>query len=176
MVVRAARAERFGVDMYSPFVWADDTFLPDIYPEYADRWREMIAAIREVYSGKVALAMMFFRPDLLTFIDDLDAVIVNFDGTAFPERLKDPEDPSVTEIIAAAAGEIGNARKYFSESGVPVYFQISSTSSNGQVGTEDLALRATFKADFHRSRSSTARPCSRSPRTSSGSRESGFPR
>ena len=148
MVERAARAERFGIDMFSPYVWADDTFLPDIYPEYADRWREMIAAIREVYSGKVALAMMFFRPDLLTFIDELDAVIVNFDGTAFPGQLKDPEDPSVAEIVAAAEDEFGWLREYFSESGVAIYFQISSASSNGQVVSEDLALRATFKVDF----------------------------
>lgn len=83
VVERAARAERFGIDMYSPFVWADDSFLPDVYPEFPERWREMIAAIREVYSGDIALTMQFFRPDLVSFIDDLDAVIVNFDGTVF---------------------------------------------------------------------------------------------
>lgn len=147
-VERAARAERFGVDMFSPYIWADDTFLLDIYPEYADRWREMIAAIREVYSGEIALAMQFFRPDLLTFVDDLDAVIVNFDGTAFPDQLENPLHPSVTGIAAVAEKAVGNVRKYLSGSGTPVYFQIASMSSDGQVGSEDLALRATFDVDY----------------------------
>lgn len=148
VVERAARAERFGVDMFSPFVWADDTFLPDIYPEYADRWREMIAAIRFVYSGQLALTMAFFRPDLLTFLDELDAVIIGMDATYFPMHMQDPSNPTIPEIHEAAERAVDAARERFAGSGVPVYWQIGAMSADGQLGTEDPDELATFTADF----------------------------
>lgn len=147
-VERAARAEAFGVDMFSPFVWASDTFRPEIYPEYADRWLELIEAVRSVYTGQIALSVSFFRPDLLTFLDDLDAVIIGMDATYFPMQLEDPNEPTIVEIHGAVEEAIGRQREYFSDSETEFYYLLGAGSADGQRTSEEVDELATFIPDF----------------------------
>ena len=147
-VERAARAEKFGVDMFSPFVWASDTFKPEIYPEYAERWLDLIDAIRGVYTGQVALSVSFFRPDLLTFVDSVDAVITGISSTYFPKQLGMPNDPSITEVIESAEWMMTNARDQFAGSDADFYYLLGAHSADGQTTSEDVNELATFVPDF----------------------------
>jgi hypothetical protein len=149
-VARAARAEAFGVDMFVPFVWADDTFKPQVYPDYDRRWREMIAAIREVYSGEVGVAVLSIGVADLTFADAVDAVFVAIDGSgiAYREVVADRDNPTMEQIREIADEKVAIARERLADSGVPVYFMLSATSSSGQRGSEDVNELATFVPDF----------------------------
>ena len=142
VVQRAARAEANGVEMFVPFLMADGTFRPDVYPDYDKRWREILAAIREVYSG--TLAMSFVNADeRLTFIDAFDVALI----TVFPamytstDTIADKRNPTLEELI-----EVNEAFLSFPQpliqAGMPIYYILTVNSSDGQ--TE----KATFVPDF----------------------------
>ena len=148
LLPRAARAETNGVEMFVPYPFAEDTFRPDVYPQYGDRWREVLAAVREVYSGTVA--MSFVNADeRLNFIDAFDvALITVFDGMYIStEIIEDVQNPTMEELIESN-------RFFFSfpqgliEAGTPIYYILTVNSSDGQRRSEDVEERASFEVDF----------------------------
>jgi hypothetical protein len=149
-VERAARAEAFGIDMFAPFVWASDTFQPEVYPEYEQRWRGMIAAMREVYSGEIALWVLLFAVEGLTFADAVDAVVISMDsgGIIDKEDILDRNQPTMEQIIKVAKDKIEPARRTLADSGIPIYYTFGATSADGQRSTEDVEELAAFVPDF----------------------------
>ncbi len=148
LVPRAARAETHEVDMFVPYLLADDTIRPDVYPQYGERWREIITAIREVYSGTVAMSFVNVN-ESLNFIDAFDAALITvFDGMFIStDIIKDNRNPTMAELIE-------NNRFFFSfpqgliDAGMPMYYVLTVNSSDGQARSEEIEERATFQADF----------------------------
>ena len=149
LIPRAARAEKNGVDMFVPLQFAEDTFRPEVYSQYGDRWREILAAIRDFYSG--TLAMSFVNADeRLTFIDAFDvALITVFDGMYITtDIIEDVQNPTMEELIE-------DNRFFFSfprgliEAGAPIYYVLTVNSSDGQSRSEDVDERVTFEVDFN---------------------------
>ncbi len=149
-VERAARAEAFGVDMFAPFVWASDTFHPDVYPDYDRRWREMVAAIREVFSGEVGMVLSPYGLEHMSFTDAVDVVLVSLDagGLKHPAFVADESNPKMAEIETALEQKMAVARNVLAESGVPVYFMLHANSSDRQVASEDPEVLKTILPDF----------------------------
>lgn len=149
-VERAARAEKYGVDMFSPFVWANDLLRPEKYPDYERRWLEMIAAIREVFSGQIAIWSIGSVDQNLTFLDELDAVILSLDSNGlFGEGFIDVRNnPQLDQVISSVKNRLDQSRPTLADSGVPIIYSPIATSSDGQLGSEDPEELATFVPDF----------------------------
>lgn len=149
-VERAARAEKYGVDMFSPFVWANDLLRPEKYPDYERRWLEMITEIREVFSGEIAIWSIGNVDQNLTFLDQLDAVIISLasGGLLGQGIIEDARNPQLDQVISSVKGRLDQSRPTLENSGVPVYFSPIATSSDGQLGSEDPEELATFVPDF----------------------------
>jgi hypothetical protein len=148
VVRRAARAEANDVDMFVPYLMADGTFKPEVYPQYGERWREILAAIREVYSG--TLGMSFVNADeRLTFIDAFDAALI----TVFPGlyttsgMIADVTNPTMEELTAITKGIFIQVPGLV-EAGIPVYYVLVVNSSDGQVGSENIEEKSRFSPDF----------------------------
>ena len=149
IVPRAARAEEHGVDMFVPLQFSEITFRPDVYPQYGDRWRELLTAIRGVYSG--TLAMSFVNADeRLNFIDAFDAALITvFDGMYISTGIiEDVQNPTMEELIE-------DNQFFFSfpqgliESETPIYYVLTVNSSDGQTRSEDIGEREGFQVDFN---------------------------
>lgn len=147
-MARAERAEENGVEMFVPYLMADGTFRPEVYPEYGERWRDILAAIREVYSG--VIGMSFVNADeRLTFIDAFDVALI----TIFPGlytttgRIADVQDPSMEEITFLTENIFDQVPSLV-EAGTPVYYILVINSSDGQVGSEVIAEKSQFGVDF----------------------------
>ncbi len=149
-IERAARAEQFGVDMFSPFVWANDLLQPEKYPDYESRWDEMLRGIREVFSGDIAIWSIGSIGPSLTFADDLDAVILSLDsgGLFGQDHITDRLKPELDQVVRSVKERIDQSRPTLAKSGVPVYYSPIATSSDGQRGSEDPEELATFVPDF----------------------------
>ena len=148
VVERAARAEANGVEMFVPLLMADSTFWPDVYPDYDERWREILSAIREVYSG--TLAMSFVNADeRLTFIDAFDVGLV----TVFPamytsmDIMEDKQNPTLEQLEEINRFFLSFPQPLI-QAGMPIYYILVVNSSDGQTGSEDVDERVGFQADF----------------------------
>ena len=148
VVQRAARAEAVGVEMFVPYLMADGTFRPEAYPDYDKRWREILTAIREVYSG--TLAMSFVNADeRLTFIDAFDVAFV----TVFPamytsmDTIADKQSPTLDEAIQVNEFFLSFPQPLI-QADKPIYYILTINSSDGQTGSEDIEEKSTFVGDF----------------------------
>lgn len=149
VVPRAARAEANGVSMFAPFVWIDFT-LPDVYPAYDRRWREIIGRIREVYSGDVAGWALTAVDDRLTFLDTLDAMILTVNGGYYPhaeDGLTEVKNPTIEEAVAITE-RIFDRSQPLLDGVLNVYYAFGFVSADGQRTSEDIGERATFQVDF----------------------------
>ena len=147
-VGRAARAEANGVEMFVPYLFADGTFRPEVYPEYEERWREILGAIREVYSG--TLAMSFVNADeRLTFIDAFDVALI----TVFPamytsmDIMEDKQNPTLEQLVEINRFFLSFPHR-LAEAGMPIYYILVINSSDGQEGSEVIEEIAGFAPDF----------------------------
>jgi hypothetical protein len=129
---RADWAQRYGVDALEIFQFADVfAFQPAVYPQYGERWREIIAAVRARYSGLVVLNVI--HPDQLNFADALDALSI----TVFPGlytssgRIQDVRNPTPAELRAITESFF-DAHESVVGNKVPVHYWFNATSSDGQ--------------------------------------------
>lgn len=146
VVPRAARAEKYGVDMFVLYLFAEDTFRPDVYPDYDKRWGEIIREVRKVYSGKVAVNLIN-ADERLTFADELDALLLTvFDGL-YTSRgtIRDVKNPTMQELINLTEDFLFWPKKLFGEK-LPIYYVLTVTSTDGQEFSEDPNARG--KVDF----------------------------
>jgi len=149
VVPRAARAEKYGVDMYVLYLYPE--FRPDIYPQYDERWREIIAEVRRVYTGQVAINIIV-TDDKLTFIDDLDALLITafsdlylYIAESEPARVKDIKNPTMQELVDLSKRIFDGAREQFGGK-IPVYYVLTINSTDGQQYSEDPNKRG--EVDF----------------------------
>ena len=135
---RCTMAEQHGVDAVVLKMFAETSFNPDIYPEYADRWVEIIHTVREVYSGEVGLS--FINADnRLTFIDELDFIEITFFGGLYTSRqgaFADVSNPTMDELIAVNE-EMFEGIEYFWGNTSRIIMVITFESTDAQFSTED---------------------------------------
>ncbi|MDA1216237.1 MAG: hypothetical protein O2812_05130 [Chloroflexi bacterium] len=142
---RAARAEAAGVGMYVLFNPANFTFQEG--NGYDRLWRELIAQVREVYSGDVGVTLELGADGRFTFADAVDFAIFGADATYFPGHFDDPNNPPFDEMVAVIEEHISRS-KPFVEGKTKAYHSFGATSSNGREGSEAQSERATFLTDF----------------------------
>lgn len=143
LVRRAVRAERFGMDAIVLEMYVEGTFKPDVYPEYAERWVEIIHAVREVYSGQVGLNFINLD-ERFTFPDELDFIQITYFGGLYTSRtdmLDDPSSPTMEELMAIN-DIIFEGVDYVYGGTTPVYVVLTIGSSDAQNTTEDPAKRS----------------------------------
>ena len=142
LLKRCAMAERHGVDAVVLKLFAESSFNPDIYPEYAERWVEIIHSVRGVYSGEVGLS--FINADeRLTFIDELDFIEITFFGGLYTSRqgaIADVSNPTMDELIAVNE-EMYEGIEYFWGNTSRIFMVITFDSTDAQFSTEDPASR-----------------------------------
>ncbi len=136
VVPRARLAEKYEVDMFVIYLFADDTFRPEVYPQYDERWCEIIAEVHKVYSGVLAINVIN-ADERFTFVDAVDAVLV----TIFPElytssgKILDNRNPTLNELEEQTNILFSYTEQLLAEK-VPVYYVFSAMSSDGQEGGE----------------------------------------
>ena len=113
-----------------------DSFQPDAYPQYGDRWREIITEVRNVYSGMVALNVIN-ADERLTFADDLDALLITVFGGLYTTsgRLKDVRNPTMQELVNITEDYFDMAQNFAGK--LPIYYVLTISSSDGQQASED---------------------------------------
>jgi hypothetical protein len=139
---RCDMAERHSVEAVVLMQFAESSFNPQLFPEYADRWVDIINSVREVYSGEVGLS--FINADeRLTFSDDLDFMQITFFGGLYTSRIgaiTDPSNPTMEELLAINE-EIFEGIDYRLGNSTPIYAVITFDSTDAQFSTEDPAQR-----------------------------------
>lgn len=143
-IPRARRSEAVGVDLYVVDWSVTMTFHPD--NGYDRLWRKFIADIREVYFGDIGVAFDWNPDERFTFADAVDVIVIGLFAGAFPGQYVDPENPTYAEAYRETALAIDRAEPFVGDA--KVYYFLGATSSNGQVGSEDVAEIAGFAADF----------------------------
>jgi hypothetical protein len=131
LLSEGVRAQKAGVDMLTICLYCDDTFRPNAYPNYTQRWQDIISSVRQVYKGQVAMSLIV-ADNRFTMYKDLDAVFV----TIFPDLytsshpFADPNNPTVQEITNTTA----RLFSYFDwmQGKIPVYIIFLAYSSVGQ--------------------------------------------
>ena len=148
VVQRAARAEVNRVEMFVPLLFAESTFQPEVYPNYGERWREILRAIREVYSG--TLAMSFVNADeRLTFIDAFDVGLVTvFTGMyTSTDLVADTLNPTLEEATRVNEFFLSFPQPLI-QAGTPIYYILTINSSDGQVGSEGCRGEGDVRTGF----------------------------
>ncbi len=141
VVDRAERAERHGVDLFIPYLFADYTMNPDIYPEYHERWVQIFSSIREVYSGEIGFSVIN-ADERLTFLDEIDVLQITIFGGLYTSReglINDVQKPTLEELIQITE-DITWHHEELSQT-VPIHYVITFASSDGQNTSEDPELR-----------------------------------
>ncbi len=134
VVPRAEMAERYGVEMFVPYLFPDsDTFKAE---DYVEHWTKLIEDIREVYSGDIALNVVNADERLFPLIDDLDGVLITVFPGLYTGSLADQYNPTVDEIAEITEG-IFNAPREFMGGKLPVYYVFGAQSTDGQIASED---------------------------------------
>jgi hypothetical protein len=131
VVPRAARAEDNGVELFTPFVWANDT----------------LAAVREVYSGKAGLALIGHLDERLNFLDEVDVVYYDVFAQYLAGHMQDRSEPTIDEIKAVIE-ELLDEGEMCVGSNAEFYFGFSAESADGQRASENQEERARFVVDF----------------------------
>ncbi len=151
VVARAARAEAAGVEAFAPYVWMNFAVPADVYPQYFERWVELVRAIREVYSGELVGTLLVSADERFEpLIELFDIVIVTYDagGIAESPLIADPLDPTVSELRAAFEELTGSAREHLAAADIAVHFAIGASSNSGQRASEEQSVRERFVVDF----------------------------
>ncbi len=152
VVQRAARAEKYGVEMFVLYLYPED--LSDIYPQFNTRWKKIISEVRKVYSGKIAVNFYGAPGDSLTYIDDLDAVLITADGNLYrflseiepDKKMKDPRNPTVSELIPLTKRAFVEGIRSRSSEKLSFYAVLVANSADGQNDPEDPERRG--EVDF----------------------------
>ncbi len=139
---RCEMAERHGVEAVVLMQFAESSFNPQLFPEYADRWVDIINSVREVYSGEVGLS--FINADeRLTFSDELDFIQITLFGGLYTSRIgaiAEPSNPTMEELLAINE-EIFEGIDYWWGNSTPIYAVITFDSTDAQFSTEDPEQR-----------------------------------
>lgn len=138
LIPRAARAEKYGVDMFVLYLYPDvDSFQPDTYPQYGARWSEIITEVRNVYSGMVALNVINADERLSAIVDDLDALLITVFGGLYTSsgRLKDVRNPTIQELVNITEDYLDMAQNFAEK--LHIYYVLTISSSDGQQASED---------------------------------------
>jgi len=132
---RADWCEQYGVDMFVIMHFAEWTFRPSVYPQYGDRWREIVTAIRGRYNGPIAIDV--FSPDNLNFADALDAVQITVFGQLYTSfaGFDDPRNPTMDEIRTHTENFFDGHESNLAGK-APVHYVFKINSSDGQVFSE----------------------------------------
>lgn len=142
LVKRCTMSERHGVDAVILKMFVETSFNSDIYPEYADRWIEVIHSVREVYSGEVGLSFIN-ADDRLTFIDELDFITITIFGGLYTSRegeIADVSNPTMEELLAINE-EMFEGIEYFWGNTSRIYLVITFDSTDAMFSTEDPEQR-----------------------------------
>ena len=142
-VRRATRAESFGTDAILLDMYSEATLKPDVYPEYAGRWSELIHAVREVFSGQVGLNYIN-ADERITFYKELDFIQITYFGGLYTSRtymLPDQRNPTIEELMAIN-DVMFEGIEYMMGGKLPIYVVLTTGSSNGQNTAEDPELRS----------------------------------
>ncbi|MCW4011675.1 MAG: hypothetical protein NWF07_01645 [Candidatus Bathyarchaeota archaeon] len=142
LVKRCTMAERHGVDAVVLKMFAETSFNPDIYPDYATRWVEIIDSVRIVYSGEVGLSFIN-ADDRFTFVDELDFMQITFFGGLYTSRqgaFADVSNPTMEELMAINM-EMFEGIEYFWGNTSRIIMVITFDSTDAMFSTEDPALR-----------------------------------
>ncbi|MFQ5652154.1 MAG: dockerin type I domain-containing protein [bacterium] len=135
LLPRAELAEKYGVDLFSVLLGAEDTFRPSAFPEYGNRWRAIIDSVRLRYSGIIAIDV--YGTTDLSFADAIDVLRIGvFPGMYLGmEIIGDIHNPTVNEIrqitelfFDGYQADVGGK--------VPVYFAFQANSSDAQAESE----------------------------------------
>ncbi|MFQ5604591.1 MAG: dockerin type I domain-containing protein [bacterium] len=135
LLPRAELAEKYGADMLSVLLGAEDTFRPSAFPEYGNRWRAIIDSVRLRYSGIIAIDV--YGTTDLDFADAIDVLRIGvFPGMYLGMGIiSDTHNPTVQEIRQITETffdwfetDVGSK--------VPVYFAFQANSSDAQVESE----------------------------------------
>ena len=119
IVPRAEMAERHDVEMMVLYLFPDgDTFKAE---RYVDSWRDIIAGVREVYSGQVAFNVINADERVLPLLDDLDALIITIFPGLYNSGLEDVSDPTPEQIADLTEGFFHAPREYVGGK-LPVYY------------------------------------------------------
>ncbi|MCW4048377.1 MAG: PKD domain-containing protein [Candidatus Bathyarchaeota archaeon] len=142
VVSRAARAEKYGVDLFIPCLFADDTMRPDVYPEYDERWREILQGIREVYSGEIGFSVI--NPDdRLNFLDEIDALQITVFGGLYTSKqgeIADVHNPTMEELVNITEGFFHYPENVLADN-VSIHYILTFASADAQNNVEDPSLR-----------------------------------
>ena len=131
VVTEAQRAQKAGVEMLSICLFCDGTFRPQVYPEYAQRWEQIISAVRQVYTGKVVMDLIV-ADDRFTMYDRLDGVMLTIFPGLFTTsgRIADVDNPTMPELVNES--EVLFSYTDWLAGKLPVYFVFAADSSVGQ--------------------------------------------
>lgn len=134
IVPRAEMAERHGVEMMVLYLFPDgDTFKAE---GYVEGWRDIIAGVRAVYSGQIALNVINADERVLPLLDDIDALLITIFPGLYNSGLEDVSNPTPERIAEITEGFF-HAPREFVGGKIPVYYVFSSVSADGQQGGED---------------------------------------
>ena len=128
LLARADWMQKYGVDMFVIMHHADWTFRPAVFPQYGDRWRDIIRAIRDRYTGQIAIHVYGWGD--LNFADALDAVQVGFPAVWL--QLADPRNPTLEEIRIRCEDIFDDLAEKFPGQ-VPIQYLYSAVNSDAQV-------------------------------------------
>ncbi|MCA9562240.1 MAG: hypothetical protein KC561_02065, partial [Myxococcales bacterium] len=93
-----------------------------------DRWRQIIAAVREVYSGPITYAANWDEAIYVTFWDALD-----FIGVQMFAPLSDHPNPTYEELLVGANSHLATYRRLSETYGLPVI--LTEVGYKSTVGT-----------------------------------------
>jgi len=130
-------AQEYDVEMINLFSYAEDTFKPDVFPNYEDHWRQIITAMRQDYDGEICVNMIGISG--LNFADALDALRITVFGGLYVENLADYKNPTIDEIKSWVEFTFEMHESDLS-SQLPVYIDFSATSSDGQASNAPIQL------------------------------------
>lgn len=133
IVPRAEMVERHGVEMFVLYLFPEgDTFKAE---GYVEGWRDIIAGVREVYSGQIAFNVVNADERVLPLLEDIDVLLITIFPGLYSSGIDDLADPTPEQIAAITEGFFNAPREYVGGK-LPVYYVFSSTSSDGQKGGE----------------------------------------
>ncbi|MFQ5570889.1 MAG: hypothetical protein ACE5G0_14510 [Rhodothermales bacterium] len=135
LLSRAELAEKYGVEMFSLMLGVEETFRPVAFPQYGERWRDIITQVRGRYSGKIAVTL-FVDVGNLNFLEALDVLVVDVAlGGVIEGRVSDVKDPTLDELKGVIEEEF-NVIENVASGIVPVHYILIATSDDGQIFPE----------------------------------------
>lgn len=155
LIPRAERAEANGVDIFNVELWTDSSFKPEVYPEYEQRWSDIVDHIRKVYSGKIAMMYGNQVSPLGKGIEDKFDVIVigTFSGwqkdmTIDGKRIvSDPFNPTLNELTEAYERTLASSKNLVPKN-KEIILWFGAVSADGQQASEDVEVIPTIKPDL----------------------------